>query len=294
MLVSNRVEICRIGDPGAARREFVGGKAAALSILAADFAVPPGFCLPVGWGSEESLAPGRPERAALMTAYAGLGDPGAGEPTVAVRSSATDEDGEEASFAGQHESFLNVRGEEQLLEAIRGCWESGRSERASAYRQAQGLRELQAPLPVLVQRLVLADASAVVFTANPLTGRRDEVVVNASWGLGESIVGGSVTPDAFVLRRPGLEIVGRQIAPKRRMTVAVPGGTREVGVPPGLRSRPSVDDGQVAAMATLALALEARFGRPQDIECCWAGGELFLLQSRPVTVLPIQREDTFA
>jgi len=120
---------------------------------------------------------------------------------VAVRSSALDEDGAGASFAGQHETYLNVVGAAAVAEAVARCWASVRSSRALEYRRRQGFPLDGARIAVLVQQLIPADVSSVVFSANPVTGSRDEVMINASWGLGESIVGGTVTPDTYVVRR---------------------------------------------------------------------------------------------
>jgi pyruvate,water dikinase len=131
-----------------------------------------------------------------------------------------------------------------------------------------------------------ADVSAVVFTANPVSGERGEVVVTASWGLGESIVGGSVTPDTCVLRKVDLAVVARRIAEKACMTVAVAGGTREVAVPRLMRSQPALTDPQAVEVARLGLALEGEMGWPVDVECAYQGGDLHLLQCRPITTLP--------
>jgi pyruvate,water dikinase len=227
-----------------------------------------------------------------------LGEP---EPAVAVRSSAIDEDGAEASFAGQHETYLNISGIDNIAEAIVRCWKSAHSERALEYRRQNGLSTVHLKLAVLVQALVPADASAVVFSANPINRRRDEVVINASWGLGESVVGGLVTPDAFVVRRAdlrhagarradaGMCIVSRQIAEKASMTVAVAGGTRQVNVPSLLRRLPSISDEQAVKMAQLALDLQAEMGYPVDVECAYTGGKLYLLQCRPITTLAVRQ-----
>jgi len=125
----------------------------------------------------------------------------------------------------------------------------------------------------------------VVFSANPVTGNRDEVMINASWGLGESIVGGTVTPDTFVVRKSDLAVINRTIADKGCMTVSVPGGTREVDVPRFLRQQAALADEQAVEMAQLALSLETTMGYPVDIECAYASGELYLLQCRPITTL---------
>jgi pyruvate, water dikinase len=207
------------------------------------------------------------------------------ELVAAVRSFAVDEDGATASFAGQHETYLNIVGADSIVQAVNRCWESARSERALEYRRQQGLSVERLHLAVLVQQLVAADVSAVVFSANPITGSRDEIVINASWGLGESIVGGTVTPDTFVVRKADLAITGRFIVNKQRMAVAVAGGTSEVDVPRFLRDQPSLNDEQVIAVAQLALTLDATMSHPVDIECAYAGGKLYLLQCRPITTL---------
>jgi phosphoenolpyruvate synthase/pyruvate phosphate dikinase len=138
---------------------------------------------------------------------------------------------------------------------------------------------------VLVQSLVSADAAAVVFSANPVTAARDEVVVNASFGLGESIVGGTVTPDTYVLARPDLSVRERRLGEKRRMTIPAPGGSREVAVPTMLRRSPSISDEQAREAAGLAVRLERRLGHPVDLELAWTKSFLHLLQARPITTL---------
>ena len=125
----------------------------------------------------------------------------------------------------------------------------------------------------------------MVFSANPITGSRDEIMINASWGLGESIVGGTVTPDTFIVRKTDLAITSRTIADKQRMTISAPGGTHEVDVPRFLRTEISLNDKQAVEMAKLALSLEVTMEHPVDVECAYAGGELYLLQCRPITTL---------
>jgi phosphoenolpyruvate synthase/pyruvate phosphate dikinase len=124
-----------------------------------------------------------------------------------------------------------------------------------------------------------------VFSANPVTGNRDEVMINASWGLGESIVGGTVTPDTYIVRKADLAIVSRHIADKQRMTVPAHQGTQEVPVPRRQRNNPAIDDEQVAEMARLSITLESAMGGPVDIECACQGRELYLLQCRLITTL---------
>jgi pyruvate,water dikinase len=279
----------------------VGGKVAPLSRLAARYRVPPGFALTTraydlagallgdGPGADGSVLPDLLKRQ-VEVAYRALAElTGLDEPPVAVRSSAVDEDGAATSFAGQHDTYLNVIGAEAICDAIVRCWASARAPRALEYRRQHGLQTETARIAVLVQQLVVADVAGVVFSANPLTGRRDETVINASWGLGESIVGGSVTPDTYVARRtgppPDWTIVERGLAEKRRMTVAVPGGTREVDVPRLLAGRPSLTDEQVKEAASLAFDLEQAMGWPVDLEFAHRDDVLYLLQCRPITTL---------
>jgi pyruvate,water dikinase len=141
------------------------------------------------------------------------------------------------------------------------------TKRALAYRQWQRASLAATCLSVLVQQLVPADVSAVVFSANPVSGCDQEVMINASWGLGESLVGGTVTPDTFIVRKSDLVIDGRDIADKRRMTVLTPHGTHEVPVPREHQQRPSIDDVQVVELVGLSIALETAMGWPVDVEC---------------------------
>jgi pyruvate,water dikinase len=288
-----------LGQQDCHDRHLVGGKAAMLSRLAAEHCVPPGFCLPASafdptaarsHAVEETT--GRPPQLPLgllaetEAAYLALSERCAVEcPAVAVRSSAVDEDGRAASFAGQHETYLNVVGPQAVAEAVARCWASALAPRAQTYRRRHGGDAGEVRLAVLVQQLVAADVSAVAFSAHPLTGDPAGVVINASWGLGESLVGGTVTPDTYVVRKTDLALISCQIARKERMTVASGQGTREVEVPRFLRAQPALSDDQVAEVARLAVSLEETLGRPVDVECAYHGGELYLLQCQPITAL---------
>lgn len=288
-----------LGESACHNGTVVGGKAANLSRLTATHRVPPGFCLaaPIfdrarADASEPSALPPA-LRDELAMAYRELaGRCGASAPGVAVRSSAVDEDGAGSSFAGQHESYLNVVGSDAVAGAVRRCRESAYTSRAVEYRRQRGLVLESVRLAVLVQQLVAADVSAVVFSANPVSGSREEVVIDAGWGLGESIVGGTVTPDTYVVRKEDLAVMSRSIAEKRRMTVPVRGGTREVETPRFLRTRPALDEVQTVEMARLALDLEREMGFPVDVECAYEDGLLYLLQCRPVTALGGLRDRT--
>ena len=273
-----------LGDPKSFDAGLVGGKAANLSRLARLYhRVPDGFSLPVTVMDEVHPLDLRDE---IICAVSDLKNcHSLPEFIAAVRSSAVDEDGATASFAGQHETYLNIVGADAIIQAVTRCWESARSGHALDYRRQQGLSVERPQIAVFVQQLVASDVSAVVFSANAITGNRDEVMINASWGLGESIVGGTVTPDTFIVRKLDLAVVQHVVADKQCMTVPVPGGTQEVEVPRFLRNIPSLNHEQVIEMATLALTLETTMEYPVDIECAYAGGELYLLQCRPITTL---------
>src|SRR5574341_1642908 len=264
--IGNRMNLLWLGDPKSFDVALVGGKAANLSRLARMYhRVPDGFSLPVTVMDEVHPHDLRDEITAAISDL--MNCHRLSEFVAAVRSSAADEDGVTASFAGQHETYLNIVGAEAIIQAVTRCWESARSEHALDYRRQQGLSVERPQIAVLVQQLVAADVAAVVFSANPITGSRDEVMINASWGLGESIVGGTVTPDTFIVRKSDSAVVQRIIADKQRMTVSAPGGTHEVDVPRILRTTTSLNDEQVIEMAQLALTLETTMEYPVDVEC---------------------------
>jgi phosphohistidine swiveling domain-containing protein len=209
-----------------------------------------------------------------------------GGAAVAVRSSATAEDLAGASFAGQQETYLNVRGEEALLEAVKNCWASLWTARAMAYRARRGIDPATVSLAVVVQRMVEAEAAGVMFTANPANGRRDEAAISAAWGLGEAVVSGQVTPDSIVVEKESGRVISREIADKEVMTVYTKSGTEELPVPGARRREPVLGDEAAAALTHYGARIEELYGIPQDIEWALSDGELFILQARPITALP--------
>jgi rifampicin phosphotransferase len=220
---------------------------------------------------------------AIATAYTGLAGK---DPLVAVRSSATAEDLPEASFAGQQETYLNLSGLEPVLEAVKMCWASLWTGRAIGYRLRQGIHPQGVALAVVVQLLVDAEAAGILFTANPLNGRRDQAMISAAWGLGEAIVGGLVTPDTLIVDKASGAIQERHIADKQQMTVRSAAGTHEQPVPVDLRRAPVLDAETTAELLRLGLQIEALFGIPVDIEWARSDGGFYILQARPVTALP--------
>lgn len=218
----------------------------------------------------------------IADAYAALGE----DVPVAVRSSATAEDLPEASFAGQQDTYLNVCGLEDLLTAVRDCWASLWTARAMAYRARQGIDPAGVSLAVVVQQMVDADSAGVMFTANPSSGRRDETVISAAWGLGESVVSGSVNTDNFVVHTPDGTVLSSQTADKAVMTVYAEQHTQEVPVPAEQRRRPVLSESEAAELAASGIRIEEHFGAPQDIEWARANGHFFIVQARPITALP--------
>jgi len=269
---------------------LVGGKAANLSRLAADWPVPPGFCLTTTafgqWANHREGDPLPAEARELVAAsYAQLAERlGIAVPRVAVRSSAVGEDSQTASFAGQYDTYLNLEGADAVVDAVARCWDSARSERVLAYHQQHSQSVSEIRLAVLVQLLVAADVSLVAFSANPVNNNRSEIVITASWGLGESVVSGTVTPDTFIVNKETWG-VSTTIADKERMTVIAPNGVREVIVPRPMRKLQTLTDAQVMEVAQLAQRLETHMGWPVDIEAAFHGETLYLLQCRPVSTL---------
>jgi pyruvate,water dikinase len=205
---------------------------------------------------------------------------------VAVRSSATAEDLPEMSFAGQLETYLNVRGGDEVIEAVKRCWASLWTGRAIGYRERHRIRPEEVSMAVVVQQLVAADAAGVLFTANPVTGARDQLMINAAWGLGEAIVSGSVTPDTFIVNKQTGAIASQEIASKEVMTVRLETGTREEPVPESRRKQAALEPAQAAELARLGVRIEQLYGQPVDIEWAICDGRIFIVQARPITALP--------
>ena len=219
----------------------------------------------------------------VRSAYAELGE---NAPAVAVRSSATAEDLPDASFAGQQETFLNIHGAEHVLDAVRSCWASLWTARAIAYRARQSVGAEGVALAVVVQLLVPAETAGVLFTANPLNGRRDQMTITASWGLGESVVAGTVTPDHYVIRKNTVEVIDRELGDKAVQTIRVAAGIQQESVPLKMRRHYCLTNVQAEKLAQIGLQIESLYGTPMDIEWALAEGEWFILQARPITVLP--------
>jgi phosphoenolpyruvate synthase/pyruvate phosphate dikinase len=308
--------------PGDATPARVGGKAASLGRLhAAGFPVPPGFAVTVdayrafhhlngveaALAALEALDGPRPSPAQVRevcapilqvlrdarlpgevaesvgSAFSELAARAGSEATFAVRSSSASEDGAAASFAGLYESFLNLRGEDEVLGSVQRCYHCLWEPRAVQYRAIKRISHRSEAMGVVVMQTIHSAVSGVAFSLNPVSGATDEVVINASWGLGEAIVSGAVTPDNFVVGKDGA-IRQVDVAHKHVHVVPVPGGTEEQAVPPHLASSRALSDDQVRQVAETTAAVERHYGRPMDIEFAYdAAGRFFLLQARPIT-----------
>ncbi|HSK90829.1 MAG TPA: rifamycin-inactivating phosphotransferase [Euzebyales bacterium] len=218
--------------------------------------------------------------AAITRALARLGERAA----YAVRSSATAEDLPAASFAGQHDTYLNVVGPAAILRHVSRCWASLFTERAVTYRLRNGLDHREVRMAVVVQQMVFPQAAGVLFTADPITSNRKVASVEASFGLGEALVSGLVNADVYKVRDG--DIVARAVARKQRAIRASPaGGTQEQPIAPAQQDRPALTDAQVVRLAELGRRIEAHFGCPQDIEWCLVDDGFQVVQSRPITTL---------
>lgn len=227
---------------------------------------------------------------AIRAAYAELsGRCGSDAIGVAVRSSATAEDLPDASFAGQQDTYLWISGADDVVEHVRRCWASIFTDRAIAYREQFGYDYRQISMSVGVQKMVDPRAAGVAFTLNPSTGDRSQVAIDASWGLGESVVSGEVTPDNFVVDKVLREVVDRTISDKAIEHRLVDGCVSVCEVEADRRDVPCLTDAEICAVAAMARRAEKHYGRPQDVE--WAldrdlpdGENVILLQARPETV----------
>ncbi|MFT4581191.1 MAG: phosphohistidine swiveling domain-containing protein [Gammaproteobacteria bacterium] len=301
--------------------DIVGGKAASLARMAqADFPVPPGFTITTAAYAAFIAENGLAEKiasiakqldyddfddldqrtrdiralvenstfpAGLQTSveqcYGALGD----DVRVAVRSSATAEDLPDASFAGQHDTYLDIKTVDSIVDATKRCWASMWTARATSYRQTQGIDHFDVGVAVVIQQMVNSDVSGVVFTANPLTTATDETFINASWGLGEAIVAALVTPDSYIVQHHKFRVREKTLGSKKVKTVRNPEtgiGTVEIDVAQSDQDRFCLSDSQTSELTELCCrVMEYYGGFPQDLEFGIAAGQIYLLQSRRIT-----------
>jgi rifampicin phosphotransferase len=206
--------------------------------------------------------------------------------SVAVRSSATAEDLPQASFAGQQETFLNIRGKVALLEAVKSCWASLWTSRAISYRAKNNIDQNTVTLAVVVQELIFADAAGVMFTANPISGDRNEILINAAWGLGEAVVAGAVTPDTITVDKKKGKVIRRETAEKSVMTIWTDLGTQNIPVLSSKSKKEVLSNAQARELAQYGVQIEMLYGMPMDIEWVLAREGFAIVQARPITSLP--------
>jgi pyruvate,water dikinase len=285
-VVATPFELLRLSDDRCQDSRIVGGKAATLARLYRQLPgmIPPGVAVPAGAASllleEDPSTSGSAYVKYLMDALENLSD--SPHRTYAIRSSAMHEDAQGGSFAGQYSSSLGCRTVDDILQGIRKTIASGASSGVLAYGQRTGIPTSDLP-SVLIQEMIIADRSGVAFTRNPVTGER-EVVINASYGLGDAVVDGSITPDEIVCSDDG-KVIESRIGRKQVMSLLTSGGITRIRVPTDLTNALSLSDDQVRAVAGAALRCEAILGYPVDTEWAITGQGIFVVQARPITRL---------
>lgn len=203
---------------------------------------------------------------------------------VAVRSSATAEDSSQASWAGELESYLNTTGK-NLLGNVKKCWSSLFTPRALVYRNEKGMRKSHVSVAVVVQKMVQSEISGVCFTVHPVTKDRHQIIIEAVWGLGESLVGGQVTPDSYVIDKRDWSLIDVSMAEQTKMIARKNIGTTMIKVPVRLQKRQKLDGRQIIELAKLCAAIEKHYKFPCDIEWAYEGKKFYIVQSRPITTL---------
>ncbi len=258
--------------------EAVGGKGLSLGRMsAAGLPVPPGFCITTAAHRRLNGQPLAADTTLVEQIGAAYRKLGGG--LVAVRSSATAEDGAVASFAGQQDTILGVQGESEVCAAVERCWESLHGQRAVAYRRHRGIEDEGLSMAVVVQRLIPSESAGVLFTRDPLDPEGRRMMIEAAWGLGESVVSGKVAPDRYHIERDTGQVVEQHIAVKAVQVTAE--GTQPV--PVEKQKQTCLDAAQLAELAELGRRIEAFYGEPRDVEWAWAEGRFWLLQARPIT-----------
>ena len=205
---------------------------------------------------------------------------------VAVRSSATAEDLPDASFAGQQDTYLNIKGADEVVDAVQRCFASLFTPRAVFYREQKGFDHFQVALAAVVQKMVNAEKAGVLFTVNPINQNYDEMVIEGAWGLGEGVVSGTVSPDTYIIDKTDLSIKDIYIARKETMFVKDENGeTREIPTPEDLKEKRVLSDEELKKLAEKGILIEKHYNRPMDIEWALESGEVYMLQARPITTL---------
>ncbi|MEM2174906.1 MAG: PEP/pyruvate-binding domain-containing protein, partial [Candidatus Micrarchaeia archaeon] len=210
---------------------------------------------------------------------------------VAVRSSATAEDVPGHSFAGQHATFLNVKGADNVVKAVKKCWASLFEPRAIFYRVEKGFKHSRVGISAIVQTMVESEKSGVAFSVDPISQDKNKIVIEAIYGLGEAIVSGEVTPDKYILHKGLLKIIDKKISKQDKMLVREDGGNRWEKVEKDLSDKQKVPDPLLIRLGKLVREIEKHYKFPQDVEWAIEGSEVYILQSRPITTLSKEVEE---
>ncbi|AXI25408.1 phosphoenolpyruvate synthase [Methanofervidicoccus sp. A16] len=230
----------------------------------------------------------------IIESYNRLCEESGGEEVfVAVRSSATAEDLPDASFAGQQETYLNIKGAKNVVKSVQKCFASLFTPRAIFYREQKGFDHLDVALAVVVQKMVNSEKAGVLFTVNPINQNYEEMVIEGAWGLGEGVVSGVVTPDTYIIDKKTLTPKSVSVARKEVMFIRdEKGETKKVEVPEDLKEKRVLSDEELRKLAEMGLSIEKHYGRPMDIEWAIEKGNIYMLQARPVTTLKEKKEET--
>ncbi|VVC00954.1 putative phosphoenolpyruvate synthase [uncultured archaeon] len=223
-------------------------------------------------------------RQEIINAYKGMVKDGR-EPYVAVRSSATAEDLPEASFAGQQSTYLNIKGAENCVQAVKECWASLFEPRSIYYRTTNKFDHLKVGLAAVVQQMVQSEKAGVMFTVDPMSQDRSKIAIEGAYGLGEIVVSGSVTPDRYVVDKNSLQIVVKDVARQTWMIAKVNDQNVHANIKEEMQARQKLTDQQIIELAKLGKRIEQHYGKPQDIEWAFAEGRMYIVQSRPITTL---------
>ena len=266
---------------------LVGSKAANLNRFFRDYNIPPGFIIPANYflaihiedqNSTNYIQFSKAyKQLSLLVDTETLG--------VAIRSSSSHEDGSLTSFAGQHDTFLNVKGEPTVLKAIIECSHSASTSRASEYKRILNIESDNSYISVIVQQMIPSEVSGIAFSSNPINKNNNEIFITTSWGLGESIADGIVTPDNYIVDKSDNSIKLSQINRKEIMIIPSENGTIESQVSPDIQKESSISENQIIEITDLIIKLENQMQKPVDVEFGYYKGILYLLQCRPITTI---------
>ena len=259
---------------------FCGGKGANLGeLIKLGLNVPDGFVITTNAYNPFSTDMPNDLEKQILSAFDELGTT-----YVAVRSSATAEDSLETAWAGQLSTYLFAT-RETLIENVKKCWNSVNLPRVNAYRKLHNIENEEISVAVVVQSMIPAEVSGIAFTVHPVTINRNEILIEAIYGLGEAIVSGLVTPDTYLVNKSDLSLISKEVNAQSKQIVGYEHGTKEIVIENSIQSIQKLSDAKIKELAKLCLKIENHYKKPQDIEWCLKDDELYILQARPITTL---------